>query len=139
MSPRKRILFGCLAAILVCHVVVLSFLHTKSDTESRTVLPGYSVIYQGNTNTLKRAWCSAAFARQHPMMPYLELVAPRLKFYEWPQKWPIRIEETESTVVIILPDQRELGLVPPMSFSSGYMLKVVIDKKTMQIIDATQG
>ncbi len=73
------------------------------------------------------------------MMPYLELVAPRLKFYEWPQKWPIRIEETESTVVIILPDQRELGLVPPMSFSSGYMLKVVIDKKTMQIIDATQG
>ena len=139
MKKNVRFLFGCLVIILVCCALVFSFRPKQSVDEGRTILPGYSVVYQGNTNTLKRAWCSAAFARQHPMMPYLELVAPRLKFYEWPQKWPIRIEETESTVVIILPDQRELGLVPPMSFSSGYMLKVVIDKKTMQIIDATQG
>ena len=74
------------------------------------------------------------------MMPYLELVVDRLEKKTWARDWPIRVQETETQVIITLPSWMEqLGMTGPTVFDAGYGLQVIIDKKTNKIISALQG
>ena len=71
-------------------------------------------------------------------MPYLVLVAERIKIYNWQKEWPIRIKENESEVVITLPCAGELR-GDKVFWGASYLLEVVIDKKTMSIVSALRG
>ena len=103
-------------------------------------LPGYFFVFEGKTNHIMCAKSHETLMEQHPMMPYLELVVDRLEKRPWAKDWPIRLQETETQVIITLPSWAEqLGMTGPTVFHAGYSLQVIIDKKTKKIISALQG
>lgn len=103
-------------------------------------LSGYRVIFHGETNVLSNASFVGIPFRRHPMSKYLDMAAPYIQSVGWPRTLPIRIEEDTSHVMVILPGSCEInGISDPRVFSSGYSLKVVIDKKTMLVIEAVSG
>ena len=103
-------------------------------------LPGYFFVFEGKTNHIMRAKSHETLMEQHPMMPYLELVVDRLGKRPWARDWPIRMQETETQIIITLPSWMEqLGMTGPTVFDAGYELQVIIDKKTKKIISALQG
>ena len=113
---------------------------SEQERFAMEALPGYFFVFEGKTNHIVRAKSHDAFLDQHPMMPYLELVADRLEKRPWARDFAIRIQETETQVVISLPSWAEqLGMTGPGVFHSGYSLQVTIDKKTMKIVSAYQG
>lgn len=113
---------------------------SKQEKLAMDKLPGYFFVFEGTTNHIVSARSHKAFLAQHPMMPYLEPVIERLEKRPWAKDFAIRIQETETQVIISLPSWAEQrGMAGPTVFHSGYSLRVVIDKKTKTIISALQG
>ena len=132
----------------VCFVATVSFILTmiifrvasNEETSAGNSLSDYQVVFQGKTNTLGRASFAGILFRKHPMSEYIDMAAPHILSVGWPKDLPIRIEEDDLHVTIILPGSCEInGINEPGVFSSGYSLKVVIDKKTRKIIEAVSG
>ena len=131
-------------ALLVCTFVALKGTKNPKLTDQERLamekLPGYFFVFDGKTNHIERARSHKELLDQHPMMPYLEIVVDRLEKRSWARDYAIRIQETETQIVITLPSQAErLGMTGPGVFHSGYSLQVKIDKKTMKIVSAYQG
>lgn len=113
---------------------------SESERRAMEVLPGYSFVFEGETNHIVNAKTYKKLMSQHRMMPYLELVAERLDARSWYRDCVIRVIETETQVVITVPSWAEhIGMTGPTVFRSDYSLEVTIDKKTMDIISAWQG
>ena len=72
-------------------------------------------------------------------MPYLGLVAEKFRVYNWPKEWPVRINETETAVIITWPSEGEFLEERRSLWSAPYLLEVVIDKKNMRIVSALRG
>ena len=145
MKRMIRLATAVMAFLLLFSVVVLlrgGGMEKLSESEkfAMKALPGYFFVFEGQTNYISQATTHKAFLRQHPMMPYLELVTERLEQRPWAREFAIRVWETDTEVVITLPSRAErFGVTGPGLFDSGYNLKVTIDKKTMTIISAFQG
>ena len=142
MKTRNRILLISAAAGMLLlmasslSVIVAAKRPVLSEQErfAMEALPGYFFVFEGQTNYISQATTHKAFLRQHPMMPYLELVTERLEQRPWAREFAIRVWETDTEVVITLPSRAErFGVTGPGLFDSGYNLKVTIDKKTMGI------
>lgn len=113
---------------------------TDQEKLAMEKLPGYFFVFEGKTNHIEHARTHKALLDQHPMMPYLEMVVDRLEKRSWAKYYAIRIQETETQIVITLPSQAErLGMTGPGVFHAGYNLQVIIDKKLKKIISAVQG
>jgi len=103
-------------------------------------LPGYRFSFDGKTNLVVKAASHKKFLDQHPMMPYLEIVVDRLERKPWTRDRVIRVQETETQIVITVPSWAEhLGLTGPTVFDAGYSRQIIIDKKTKKIISAVVG
>lgn len=146
MKTNKKRIVAIFAPILVFGIILFVWAGKKRPVLSEQerfameALPGYFFVFEGKTNHIVRAKSHDAFLDQHPMMPYLELVADRLEKRPWARDFAIRIQETETQVVISLPSWAEQrGMTRPGVFHSGYSLQVTIDKKTMKIVSAYQG
>ena len=146
MKTNKKRIVAIFAPILVFGIILFVWAGKKRPVLSEQerfameALPGYFFVFEGKTNHIVRAKSHDAFLDQHPMMPYLELVADRLEKRSWARDFAIRIQETETQVVISLPSWMErLGMIGPTVFDAGYSLQVTIDKKTMKIVSAYQG
>lgn len=111
---------------------------TNEEAVAMEILPGYMFVYEGSTNLINHSGSVNQFRKQHRLMPYLVLVAERIKIYNWQKEWPIRIKETENEVVITLPCAGELR-GDKVFWGASYLLEVVIDKKTMSIVSALRG
>lgn len=113
---------------------------TKEEQTAMSVLPGYLVVFDGETNTISHSDNVQTFRNQHPMMDYLTVLAPYVKQYDHPKNHPIMIQETGDHVILELPSRVRF---PPYNWKiywgSPYYLKMEIDKKTKQIVDAVQG
>ena len=127
------------AAVITCLVGIWQrAVPTPEERKAMDILPGYSFVFEGRTNVIRRVSGIRAFRRQHPMMPYLNLTAEIFRTYNWPMEFPIRIKETETQVILTWPGQIELlGL--EICWGSAYRVEIVIDKKTMKIISALSG
>ena len=108
--------------------------------KARELFPGYAVVFNGTTNTMKRCLGPRSFCRQHPMMDYLLVFAPYLERYGHPKEHPIIVRETDDRVIVELPSRFRF---PPYNLTiywgSPYHLKVEIDKKTKVVVSELQG
>lgn len=73
--------------------------------KARELLPGYAVVFDGTTNTMKRCLGLRSFCRQHPMMDYLLVFAPYIEEYKLPKNRPIIIRETDDRVIVEFPSR----------------------------------
>ena len=142
-SVRIRLLGGLAFATaigVVAGIFALTYeAPTAIEIEAREVYPGYSFVYKGNTNLIERKWSARAFTEQHPMMPYLEIFLEYFKSRpNWSYSHPIKIQETETQVIISLPSYGEI-LGYKRYWGSAYNMQVIIDKKTMTVVSALQG
>ena len=119
--------------------VMTSETPTTIEIESREVYPGYSFIYNGETNLIERKRSARVFTEQHPMMPYLEIFLEYFKYRpNWSYSDPILIQETETQVIITLPSWAE-RMGHKRYWGSSYNMQVIIDKKTKAVVSALQG
>ena len=58
---------------------------TKEEQTAMSVLPGYLVVFDGETNTILHSDNVQTFRNQHPMMDYLTVLAPYVKQYDHPK------------------------------------------------------
>ena len=138
----------CIVCLPLCilAITMIAFLllgkarNTEVLKESRRILPGYTIVFDGRTNEIQRCGSLRAFSRQHEMMDYLQLFAPYVEQYNHPTNHPIMIRETDDRVIIELPSRVKF---PPHNWTiywgSDYRLKIEFDKKTKMIVDAVQG
>lgn len=113
---------------------------TEQEKLAMEKLPGYRFSFEGKTNLIVQAVSHRKFLDQHPMMPYLEIVVDRLERKPWTRDRVIRVQETETQIVITMPSWAEhLGMTGPTVFDAGYSRQIIIDKKTKKIISAVVG
>ena len=113
---------------------------THQEILAMEKLPGYRFSFDGKTNLIVRAASHGKFLDQHPMMPYLEIVVDRLERNSQTRDLVIRVQETDSQVIISVPSWMEqLGITGPTVFDAGYSRQIIIDKKTKKIISAVVG
>jgi hypothetical protein len=134
-----RPLVLCLAVLTAGVVMYLLRLSPhKTPNEAICALTGYSFVYAGETNRIEVSRTTRHFTKQHPMMPYLELVAQEFVKCDWPRDLPVEISETETHVIVTWPSMPQiLGL--KNAFGSGYRKQIIIDKKTKKIISNLVG
>ena len=104
-AAKCIILYLALALSLTIVVMIVSYCHEKeklseSEQFAMTALPGYFFVFEGTTNYIENARSHRAFVNQHPMMPYLELVTDRLEKRPWARNFPIRVQETDTKIII---------------------------------------
>ena len=141
---KKTAVFLSLATCAVVAAVVCLCIHSGIAyerglmLEARRVFPGYSFVFEGKTNVIRRAGTMHGFVRQHPMVAYLDLFVEYFKEHNWKKENPFRIEETDDLVILTLPPYQELlGL--KNCFGSDYNLQVIIDKKKRVVVSALCG
>ena len=133
-------------SLCVTFIAALFFFFQKETAnaeamkEARRILPGYSIVFEGHTNVIQRGGSIRAFSRQHEMMEYLKIFAPKVEFYNHPTNHPLIIHDTEEKVIIELPSR---FLFEPYNWTifwgSYYNFKMEIDKKTKKILRAVRG
>lgn len=129
----------CLATLMAGVVMYLLRLSPhKTPNEAICALTGYSFVYAGETNRIEVSRPTRHFTTQHPMMPYLELVAQEFVKCDWPREIPVEITETEKHIIVTWPSMPQiLGL--KNAFGAGYRKQIIIDKKTKKIISNLVG
>ena len=140
----RSVLIGLLLCVTIIGALVYFFqgetANRETIKEARRILPGYSIVFDDHTNIIQRCGSLRAFSRQHEMMEYLQIFAPKVEFYNHPTNHPIVIHETEDRVIIELPSR---VLFEPYNWTvfwgSYYNFKMEIDKKTKKIISALRG
>lgn len=129
-----------LAGIFVTVKATTSTHLTDQERLAMEKLPGYRFSFEGKTNLIVQAASHETFLDQHPMMPYLEIVVDRLERNSWTRDCVIRVQETESQIVITVPSWAEQrGMTGPTVFHAGYSRQIIIDKNTKKIISAVVG
>ena len=149
MNQIRHILFRSeLIGLGLCVTIIgalVYFFHGETANneamkEARRILPGYTIVFNEQTNVIQSCGSLRAFSRQHEMMEYLQIFAQEMEYYNHPKNHPILIHETEERVIIELPSR---ALFEPYNWTiywgSYYKFKMEIDKNTKKIISALRG
>ena len=145
LRHKSRTFVGIITGVSALFISVLLFTTTcekaptKEESAALEILPGYMFVVEGNTNVINQYGSIKRFQSQHRLMPYLGLVAEKFRVYNWPKEWPVRINETETAVIITWPSEGEFLEERRSLWSAPYLLEVVIDKKNMRIVSALRG
>lgn len=142
MKSTRR--FSALVVIAVFAIGVassVSFLSRKLPTEEERkqmdTLSGWSFVFDGATNTIKRTRTISAFDGQHEMIPFLRLLSPYFELEQGLKNRPVDVAIRDDRMIVVtwpVPLEIEHFL-----WRADFSLRVLVDRKEMVVLDVYGG